>query len=116
MPDCTDLRLWIKEAEKMGEIRHVDGADWVHELGAITELASKMDPMPALLFDQIKGYPTGYRVITNTLASVRKVALTFGMPTDLSSLDFVKKWREMAGDFEPIPPVVVKDGPILANV
>ncbi len=89
MPNCTDLRLWIEEAEKMGEVRHVEGADWVHEMGAITELASQMDPMPALLFDKIKGYPEGYRVIANTLASVRKVALTFGMPTDLSNLDFV---------------------------
>ena len=42
--------------------------------------------------------------------------LSFGMPTDLSNLDFVKKWREMAGSFKPIPPVVVKDGPILENV
>ena len=116
MPNCTDLRLWIEEAEKLGEVRHVEGADWVHEMGAVTELASQMDPMPAVLFDWIKGYPAGYRVVTNTLASVRRVALTFGMPTDLSNLEFVREWREKTSTFEPIRPVVVKDGPVLENV
>ena len=78
MPNCTDLRLWIEEAEKLGEVRHVEGAHWLHEMGAITELASQMDPMPAVLFDKIQEYPAGYRVLTNALASVGRVALTFG--------------------------------------
>ncbi len=116
MPNCTDLRLWIEEAEKLGEVRHVEGAHWTHEMGAITELASQMDPMPAVLFDKIQEYPAGYRVLTNALASVGRVALTFGMPTDLSNLEFVKEWRKRAGSFKPIPPVTVKDGPILENV
>ena len=116
MPNCTDLRLWIEEAEKLGEVRHVEDAHWVHEMGAITELASQMDPMPAVLFDKIQEYPAGYRVLTNALASVSRVALTFGMPTDLSNLEFVKEWRKRAGSFKPIRPVTVKDGPVLENV
>lgn len=116
MPNCTDLRLWIEEAEKLGEVRHVEDAHWRHEMGAITELASQMDPMPAVLFDKIQEYPAGYRVLTNALASVSRVALTFGMPTDLSNLEFVKEWRKRAGSFKPIPPVTVKDGPVLENV
>ena len=48
MSDTFDLRSWIEEADKLGEIRHVDGANWVHEMGAITEMASEMDPMPAV--------------------------------------------------------------------
>ena len=116
MHNCTDLRLWIEEAEKLGEVRHVEDAHWVHEMGAITELASQMDPMPAVLFDKIQEYPAGYRVLTNALASVSRVALTFGMPTDLSNLEFVKEWRKRAGSFKPIRPVTVKDGPVLENV
>lgn len=116
MTKQNDLRSWIEEADKLGEVRYVDGAHWVHEMGAITEIASEMDPMPAVLFDNIKDYPTGYRLITNTLASVRKVALTFGMPTNLSNREFVAAWREKAKSLRPIPPVTVKDGPLLENV
>ena len=75
--------------------------------------------MPAVLFDKIQEYPAGYCVLTNALASVARVArvaLTFWMPTDLSNLAFVKEWRKRAGSFKPIPPVTVKDGPVLENV
>src|SRR5207248_11357693 len=52
-----DLRTWLAEVEKLGELRHVRGADWNLELGAISELNVKKDLPPALLFDEIKGYP-----------------------------------------------------------
>ena len=33
-----DLRLWLAEAQKLGEVRDVRGADWNLEIGAISEL------------------------------------------------------------------------------
>ena len=59
-----DLRAWLEEARKLGEVRDVRGADWNLELGAISELNVKKDAPPALLFDEIKGYPKGFRVLT----------------------------------------------------
>ena len=36
-----DLRAWLAEIERLGELRHVLGADWNLELGAISELNVK---------------------------------------------------------------------------
>ena len=50
-----DLRAWLDQVEKLGELKHVRGADWNLELGAISEMNVKKDLPPALLFDEIKG-------------------------------------------------------------
>jgi hypothetical protein len=36
-----DLRGYIDAADKLGELRRVEGADWDLELGAITEVAAE---------------------------------------------------------------------------
>jgi hypothetical protein len=36
MPNPLDLRSWLAEVEKLGELREVRGADWNLELGAIS--------------------------------------------------------------------------------
>lgn len=40
-PNPLDLRTWLAEVEKLGELKHVHGADWDLELGAISELDRK---------------------------------------------------------------------------
>ena len=51
MPNPLDLRAWLGQAERLGELKTVRGADWNLELGAISELNVKKDLPPALLFD-----------------------------------------------------------------
>ena len=46
----------------MGELKTLKGCDWNLEIGAITELVAHKEDGPAVLFEDIKGYPTGYRV------------------------------------------------------
>ena len=50
-----DLRAWLSEVRRFGELRDVKGAHWNLELGAISELNVKKSHPPALLFDEIKG-------------------------------------------------------------
>ena len=50
-----DLRAWLDEVRKLGEVKDVRGADWNLELGAISELNVKKESPPALLFDEIAG-------------------------------------------------------------
>ena len=69
MQNPLDLRQWLAEAQKLGELKEVRGVDWNLELGAISELNVKKDAPPALLFDEIKGYPKGYRVLTCSTSS-----------------------------------------------
>ena len=70
MDGIQDLRSFIGLLESMGEIRKVEGADWNLEIGGLTELLSEKRG-PALLFDRIKGYPPGYRVLTNIFRTDR---------------------------------------------
>src|SRR3989338_3073067 len=112
-----DLREWIQQVDEMGELKVLEGADWNLEIGTLTVLASKGKAgSPALLFDRIKGYPQGYRVLVGLFESLRRSALTTNLPTDISRQGFIKSWRERLSHRPLIPPVTVKSGPILENV
>ena len=78
--EYQDLRDWIEIADEMGEIKTLKGCDWNLEIGAVTELVAHKEDGPAVLFDDIKGYPTGYRVLSNSLASRKRLALTLVLP------------------------------------
>ncbi len=111
-----DLREYIKGAEELGELKIIEGADWDLEVGTITELMTKRDT-PLLLFDKIKGYPPGYRIVTNLAATKKRVSLLLGLPEKEKPIDLLKAWREKAkGGFKPVPPVQVKTGPVMENV
>ena len=58
-----DLRGWLEGVESFGELRVVEGADWNQEIGALAEVAARSEQSPAVLFDKIKGYPPGRRVL-----------------------------------------------------
>jgi len=112
----NDLRDFLKEVEKMGELKKIEGADWNLEIGCITEaVAFSKDPM-ALLFDKIKDYPPGYRVASNLYANQRRQALGLGLPTETRGLELVKAWREKLRQLKPIPPIGVSEGPVKENI
>jgi len=69
-----DLRPWLDEIRELGELKEVRGADWDLELGAISELNVKKDLPPALLFDEIAGYPKGFRVLTCSTSSPARLS------------------------------------------
>jgi len=112
----NDLREFISQAEELGECRLIEGADWDLEIGTIAELMAKRGS-PLLLFDKIKDYPAGYRVVANLVTSPRRVSLLLGLPEKETPMELVKAWREKTkGDFKPIPPVEVGSGPVKENV
>ncbi|MBI3001453.1 MAG: UbiD family decarboxylase, partial [Deltaproteobacteria bacterium] len=84
----NDLRGFIEAFEQMGELRHVEGADRDLEVGAITEMMAERRG-PALLFDKIKGFPAGYRILSNPLSSTKRLALVLGLPQDLKEVDML---------------------------
>jgi 4-hydroxy-3-polyprenylbenzoate decarboxylase len=79
--EYQDLRDWIQIAEEMGELKTLKGCDWNLEIGAITEIVAHKEDGPAVLFEDIKGYPKGYRVLSNSLSSRKRLALTLGLPS-----------------------------------
>ena len=105
----TDLRDFLKQVDELGELRLVRGADWNVEIGAITDLAQHQINGPAVLFDDIKGYPPGFRIVSNVLGSSSRTALLLGMPTGKSWRDLLPIWRQRSKEIpKAIPPVEVQ--------
>jgi UbiD family decarboxylase len=110
-----DLRGWLAEVEKMGELKKIDGAHWDRELGAISELMAE-NTGPALLFDKIQGYPEGYRVLVNAFQSLERTASVLGVPKELPNVQMVEAFRKRLKNIKPLPPVEVKSGPVMENI
>jgi UbiD family decarboxylase len=111
-----DLREYITAADKLGELRRVDGADWDLEIGAITEVAARAPQPKVVLFDKIKGYPRGFRVVVNAVCSAATTGLAFGLDPTLSGMDMIKAWKQKLGSYKPLKPVDVASGPITEHV
>ncbi len=104
--ESRDLRSWMAEVENLGELKRIDGADWDVEIGAVTELGHhRGEQSKALLFDNIKDYPKGYRVLSNTLNTLKRLAATLNMQTNYTRLEFVKDIKRH-----------ITDGPVMENV
>ena len=112
-----DLREYIERCERAGEILRVPGANWDLEIGALCEIiAHKRSEAPATLFEDIEGYPKGFRAVSGLSNSARRLALTLGFDDPKSGVDVVQAYRDRMKHHRPIPPVVVKRGPVLENV
>jgi len=111
----NDLRDLLEELKKRGRLKEVKGAHWDLEIGTLNELMAEKKG-PTLLFDEVVGYPKGFRVAANTLYQRLPQVLTFGFSEDASDVDVVRDFKESYKAYKPVPPVVVKDGPILENV
>lgn len=77
-----DLRDWIDALRAAGELREISGAEREAEIGGIVDLHMRKMGNPAVLFDDIPGYPRGHRILANILTSVRRINLTLGRPID----------------------------------
>src|SRR5262249_1628605 len=110
-----DLREFIELIERLNALRRIEGADPRFEIGGITEVAAGRTDGPALLFDSIKGFPRGFRILTNAVTGPRRAALALGLDPGLRPLDALKAWMEKRRTLAPRPPVPVKDAAFLTN-
>jgi UbiD family decarboxylase len=113
-----DLRHYIDHmTETLGkdEVLRIDGADRDLDIGGITELMAEKEG-PALMFDNIPGFPAGHRVFTNFMGTAARTAVALGLPADTPKLDIVRAWKDLSRRIEPVPPVEVASGPVLENV
>jgi 4-hydroxy-3-polyprenylbenzoate decarboxylase len=94
----NDLREWIAALERAGELRRVRAeVDPILEITEITDRVSKNSTSkpggPALLFENVKGYP-GSNVLINQFGSARRMNLALGV----ESLDQVSERLRMFMD------------------
>ncbi len=116
MAAFDDLREFIDKVRELDDCKVVEGADWDLEIGQICEWQANVPDSPLLLFDNIKGYPKGYRVASNLFNTRKRTALALGLSPDSSWLDQVKAWRGREKEIRPVPPVEVKNGPVMENI
>jgi UbiD family decarboxylase len=110
-----DLREFIALVDKLNALRPVAGADPMFEIGGITEVAAGMPDGPALLFDDIKGFPRGFRVFTNAVTNPQRAALALGLDPALRPLDALKAWMEKRKTLEALKPVTVRNAAFTEN-
>jgi UbiD family decarboxylase len=110
-----DLREFIDLVDQLGALRRIDGADPRSEIGGITEVAAGRPDCPALLFDSIKGFPSGFRVFTNATTDVKRAALALGLAPTLRPLDALKAWMDKRKSLRPLAPVTVGSAAFLEN-
>src|ERR671910_320622 len=111
-----DLRQFLRGVELLGELKTVRHADWDLEIGAITEILASEPTPPALLFDDIKDYPKGFRLLTNMFQTQSRTALALGLPTDLDGVELVRPVKELLKSVSTLPPAWQTDGPVQENM
>jgi len=112
-----DLRTWLDDVNRIGQLMTVDGVHWDLELSTLTEIINERSKnRPAILFDRIKDYPAGHRVAANLVSSVDRLAMTLGMKPGSSELEFIQRWRRRVKEIVPVKAETVADGAIFEHV
>jgi 4-hydroxy-3-polyprenylbenzoate decarboxylase len=110
-----DLREFVSALEGIHELRAVRGAEWNLEIGTISEIDYELKG-PALMFDEVPGYPKGYRILANAMDTLPRALLAVGLPTDLDADTAWKEFQKKCSSYAPVPPQKVSTGPLFENV
>ena len=111
-----DFRGFIEEAKKVSAWRLIEGADWDNEIGALIEATAELDERPMLLFDKIKDYPAGFRLVSLAFANYKRTALAFGISPEKTKLEVVRLLARKMKSGKSIPAAEVKASPLMENV
>lgn len=111
---ACDLRTWLKDVEDLGQLERLPGAHWDLEMGALTEIIlERLSSPPAIMFEEVPGYPSTRRVLVNMLETLERTALTVNLPSHLKPIPFIDALRGKLRHLKPLEPSVVSSGPIL---
>ena len=114
--EYEDLREWITQADKLGEIRIVKGAAWQDEIGMASELIMHDENAPCVIFDEVPGCAPGHRMLVNFFGGKRR-NMTLGFPRHLNKLELSQACLDnYLGDLKPVPHVFVDKGPVFENI
>jgi UbiD family decarboxylase len=112
----TDLREWIEEARKLGEVREVKGLSWQKDIGMAAEVILHDENAPCVIFEDVPGTLPGSRVLVNFFGGKRQ-RMTLGFSTDMTKLELSEAFRtRYTADLKRIAPRYVNDGPVFENV
>jgi 4-hydroxy-3-polyprenylbenzoate decarboxylase len=110
-----DLREWLAEAERMGAVKVVKGANWERDIGQVVEVVCHDEGTPSIVFDDVQGCNKGFRLLVNWFTGTRK-NLCLGFPPELNRVELSRAYHQHTRGMKPVPHVMVDDGPVLENV
>jgi UbiD family decarboxylase len=114
--DYDDLRQWLAHAERLGEVRKVEGASWQEDIGLAAEAILRHENGPCVVFDGIPGCPKGFRLLLNVFAGTRR-NMTLGFPDHLTKAELSEAFREAyLTSPKIIAHEIVETGPVMANL
>jgi len=116
-----DLREYIDALESEGELVRISKeVDWDLELSAVIRRSYDLGA-PAPLFENIKGYPRGYRILGAPVGlsskpgrTLARLAISLGFPADATFTEIVEGCT--AKRRERLKPVIVDSGPCKENI
>ncbi len=111
-----DLRNWIDALKEAGELETISGAEPTEEIGGIVDIYMRKMGNPAVMFDDVPGFPNGHRILANILTSVPRIAIALGLKPSTSEMELIQWWRTYWGKENSYPPRQVNGGPLLENV
>ena len=112
-----NLRDFMQDLSEHSELRVVNGADWNLEIGALTEQLVQRRDSPAVICDNIPGYPRGYRVLINALNTPRQMAAALNFSEEIrTKRQLLEVWRKYYGRHQPVPPKWVRSAPVMKQV
>ena len=118
MRNPYDLREFMAEVDKIGQLVKIDGADLETEVGALTELNGQRQG-PVFLFDKFDGYQEGYRVVSGSMLNAATFGAALGIDANPDNLSMLKEMtgvmKEVGEKAKDYPMEFVEDGPILEN-
>ncbi len=115
MPN-KDLRDWISDLEANNQVQHFSGVEREEEIGALVDIFMRQMTNPAVMFDEIPGFPKGFRVLANILTAVPRINLALGEDVNKKEVELVDYWRKYMKNQLAIAPKIVGKGPLLENV
>ncbi|MQA67435.1 MAG: UbiD family decarboxylase, partial [Alphaproteobacteria bacterium] len=110
-----DLRDWLAEAERMGAVKVVKGANWQEDIGLAVEVVCHDEGTPTVVFDDVEGCAPGFRILINWFTGTRK-NLTLGFRPELNRVELSHAYHRHTRGLKPVPHRIVEDGPVFENV
>ena len=113
-----DLREWMARVDTLGELKRITReVDWDEEMGAITYMVGKQEGGPALLFENIKGYPKGFRSLWNPFGSSRRrIAIALDEDPELPMIDLIRATKTKLNRAIPPREVDADSAPVNEHV
>jgi len=109
-----DNREYIDALAKHGEVQKIEKeVHWNLEAGAIVRRTYELGK-PAPFFQNITGYPKGYRMFGAPLSSYKRISIALGIDPNTSYRQLMETYLKRKA--QPIKPVFVKDGPCKENI